>query len=68
MSTARLVIVTACHGSRGDVAPLARLARGIQTAAKASDDDDDERPTSVVFMANLHFARLAQWARLSPGG
>ena len=68
MSTARLVIVTACHGSRGDVAPLARLARAIQTAAKVSDDDDDELPTSVVFMANPHFARLARGLDFHPVG
>ena len=69
MSAARLVIVTACYGSRGDVAPLARLARAIQTATKASDDDDDdERPMSVVFMANPHFAELAAGLDFHPTG
>ena len=68
MSTARLVIVTACYGSRGDVAPLARLARAIQTATKATNDDDDERPTSVVFMANPHFADLAAGLDFHPTG
>ena len=69
MSAARLVIVIACYGSRGDVAPLARLARAIQTATKASDDDDDdERPTSVVFMANPHFAELATGLDFHPTG
>ena len=66
MSTARLVIVTACYGSRGDVAPLARLARAIQTATKATDDD--ERPSSVVFMANPHFAELATGLDFHPTG
>ena len=69
MSTARLVIVTACYGSRGDVAPLARLARAIQTATKATnDDDDDERVTSVVFMAHPHFAELAAGLDFPPTG
>lgn len=68
MSTARLVIVTACYGSRGDVAPLARLARAIQTATKATNDDDDVRPTSVVFMANPHFAELAAGLDFHPTG
>ena len=62
----RLVIVTACYGSRGDVAPLASLARAIQTSTKASDDD--ESTTAVVFMANPHFKSLAHGLDFHPFG
>ena len=62
----RLVIVTACYGSRGDVAPLASLARAIQTSTNASDDD--ESTTAVVFMANPHFKSLAHGLDFHPFG
>ena len=62
----RLVIVTACYGSRGDVTPLASLARAIQTSTKASDDD--ESSTAVVFMANPHFKSLAHGLDFHPFG